>query len=157
MKNQFYEDEYFNIAARLLQARNVFVKAWDKELSKYSVTHTQACVLFIIKVLTETGGRPTPGEIARWLLKEPHTASRIVTRMEKTGLVSKISGRKNNINVALTEKGEQVYNQSLKRESVHKIMSCLSEEERQQMNSFLEKLRDTALKDIAMSIEVPFP
>ena len=159
MENDVLEDQDYKLWVRLHQARDVIFRARDKELSRYSITAMQAAVLFIVKALKATEGEATPGKVSRWLLREPHTVSRILTRMENEGLVSKIrgSGKKNKINVTLTEKGEQAYRQSLKRESIKEIMSCLSEEERQQLDSSLEKLRDKALEKLSAPSKVPFP
>ncbi len=150
MENHLLENRDYNLWVRLHQARDVIFRARDKELSRYSITPMQAAVLFIVKVLKATEGEATPGKVSRWLLREPHTISRIVTRMEDEGLVSKIrgSGKKNEINITLTEKGEQAYRQSSKRESIREIMSCLSEEERQQLDSSLEKLRNRGSKTL---------
>jgi len=159
MENQFLEDRDYNLWVRLHQARDVSYRAREKELSKYGITPRQAAVLFIVKVINATEGEATPGKVSRWLLRESHTVSRILTRMENEGLVSKTkgSGKKNEINVTLTEKGEQLYKQSLKRESIKEIMSCLSEEERQQLDSSLEKLRNKALQNLETASQVPFP
>ena len=56
--------------------------------------------------------------------------------------------RKNLVRVSMTEKGKQAYEQSTKRKSIHKVMSVLSEQERQQLLASLEKLRNRALKEI---------
>ena len=66
--------------------------------------------------------------------------------MEKQGLVRKVKDldRKNLVRVVLTEKGREAYYHSTKRESIHQIMSFLSEEERQQLRHCLQTLRDKA-------------
>ena len=85
----------------------------------------EAAVFFIVEVLVN---KPTVSEIARWLLREPHSVSGLVTRMERRGLVKKVSDphRKNLVRVTITEKGRQYYHQSTKRESIHGIMSSLT-------------------------------
>ena len=66
--------------------------------------------------------------------------------------------RKNMIRVTITEKGWQSYNDLMRLESVHRMMSCLSKEERQQLRSYLERLRSEALKPPTMNIrQMPFP
>lgn len=159
MKNRLLEDQDYNLWLRLQQAGDVVFRARDKELSQYGITATQATVLFMLKVIKATAGEATLGRVSKWLLREPHTVSRIFTRMENEGLVSKLkgSGKKNKVNITLTAKGEQAYKQSLKRESIREIMSCLSEEERQQLGSLLEKLRDKALEKLTAASKVPFP
>ena len=132
------------------------MRAREKELSQYDVTAVQAAILFIIDA---NGGKSTPTEIARWFLREPHSTSAILSRMEKEGLVSRVRDLDNKrlMNITITKKGRQVYHQSLKRESIKTIMSCLSEEECQQLWLSLEKLRNRGLKYLARIREVPFP
>jgi DNA-binding MarR family transcriptional regulator len=68
--------------------------------------------------------------------------------MEKQGLVRRVKdlSRKNMVRVELTEKGHEACNRSAKRESMYKILSSLSDEERQQLCLYLRKLRDKALR-----------
>ena len=79
--------------------------------------------------------------------------------MEKQGLVKKVKDldRKNLVRITLTEEGHQAYRESIKRESIHRIMSSLSEEERQQLKSSLLKLRDTALEEPQIESKPPYP
>ena len=159
MENHFWEDQDYNLWVRLHQARDTIFRAREKELIQYGFTAMQAAVLFVLKVLNDTEEKATPNKVAKWLLREPHTISKLLTRMENEGLVNKTrsSGQGNEINITLTEEGEQAYKQSLKRESIREITSCLSEEERQQLSSSLEKLRDKALEQITPKNKVPFP
>ena len=79
--------------------------------------------------------------------------------MEKDGLVKKHrgSGKRNNTYITLTEKGQEAFSHSQKRESIKEILSCLSEEERLQLDSSLEKLHVAAIKSLTAFSEVPFP
>jgi len=74
------------------------------------------------------------------------------------GLLRKSKNRetKGFLNVALTEKGQQIHNQSLKSESIEGIMSCLSEEERGQLEPSLKRLQKKAL-NLAALRGPPFP
>ena len=156
MNDQLLDDRDYNLWILLGQARDMVFKARGKELSQYGVTVEQASILFVIRAI---GGKATPTEISKWMLREPHTISVILTRMEKDGLVTKRKDldKKRQIIVALTEKGRQACGQSARRESVREIMSCLSEEERDQLGSLLEKLRDCALNNIARVVLPPLP
>ena len=80
----------------------------------------------------------------------------ILSRMEKQGLVKKVKDldRKNLVRVCLTDKGRQVYHEAVKRETIVKILSCLSETEGQQLASSLKRLRDKALKDLGIEDRV---
>jgi DNA-binding MarR family transcriptional regulator len=68
-----------------------------------------------------------------------------------------VPGKKTLQEITLTEKGKEAYRQSLKRESIHEILSCLSEEEREQLWSILKKLRDRALERLTSEVILPFP
>ncbi len=112
--------------------------------------------MFIVNAI---GRQATPAEISRWLLREPHSTSGLINRMEKEGLVRKVKDleRKNMVRVAITEKGQQLYNQSTKRETIHRIMSTLVGEECGQMWECLRKLRDRAFEEIGIVHKPPFP
>jgi len=157
--NQLLEDQDFVLWVQLRQARDAVFKAREKELSQYGISVMQSAILLHIKIL---GEKATIGEISRWVLREPNTVSVNLSRMEKQGLVIKgksRSGKKSIVYITLTDKGEQALKQSLKRESIRDIMSCLSsEEERKQLSSSLIKLRNKALKGLMPISELPpFP
>jgi len=149
-------DQDYDLWVLLNQAQNLMMNARDIELMEYGTTAMQAAVLFITNAV---GEETIPAEISRWLLRKPATISGLLDRMEKAGLAERVKDlpRKNLVRIRLTEKGKQVYKQSLKRASLHKIMSCLSEEERQQLASILVKLRNGATKVLKHGEEIPFP
>ena len=147
MENLSSADQDYALWLLLLKARRCIFKARDKELSQYGITPEQAGVLFIVQTLDN---KVTPAEISRLTCREPHTVSVLISRMEKNGLVRKVKDldRKNLIRIVLTEKGQQAYDHSSKRETIYSIMSVLSKEERQQLRSYLNRLRDKALKEL---------
>jgi len=148
MKDFPYGDLDWYLWLLLFRARDIVFKARRKELSLYNLSCIEAGTLLVIKTI----GAPTPAQISRWLLREPHSISELVNRMEKEGLVKKFNDltRKNLVRVVLTEKGERVFHKTLERRSIHKIMSALSEEERQQLRSCLETLLYKAQKALGM-------
>ena len=156
MTNSSSVDKDFTLWVLLRQAKDMVFKATQKQLSQYGISPEQAGVLSIVQFLDN---KATPAEISRWLLRESHTVSGILSRMEKKGLIRKTKDldRKNLVRVTLTEKGQQAYLQSTKIESIGQIMSCLSEEERQQLSSCLKILRERALKVLGIDQEPPFP
>ena len=133
----------------LHQARDTIFKVRERELKKYAISTTKAAVLFNIEAI---GYKSTPSEIARHLLRESHSVSSILDRMEKQGLVKKVKDldRKNMVRVYMTDKGQKVYDKAAKRESICEIISCLSDEERRQLISSLKKLRNKALKQLGL-------
>jgi DNA-binding MarR family transcriptional regulator len=160
MRNSSSKEKVFKPWWLLHQARDVAYRVRTRELSQYNITIEQAAILFIIKILKDLKRKSTPGEISKGVLKEPHSVSKILTRMEKQGLLIKTIGlgkKKNEVHITLTEKGEQAYINTLKRDSIREVMSCLSEEESRQLSSLLEKIRDRALQALTKRNKVIFP
>ena len=156
MRKRLSVDQDYRLWVLLHHTRDVMFKAREKELRKYGITSIQAGVLFIIKTID---GKATPSKIAKWLLRAPHTVSGILARMERESLVKKAadSNVKGQVIVSLTERGEEVYRQSLQRESIRQIMSCLPEQERKQLSLSLERLRSEAFRNLAVPERIPFP
>jgi MarR family transcriptional regulator, organic hydroperoxide resistance regulator len=155
IKHRSSLDIFYKVWILLNQSRDSMQRAREKELRKHDVSSQQAAVLFIAKSIE---GKVTPSEISKWMLKAPHTTSTILTRMERQGLVTKHReiGNGREVIISLTEKGEEAYRLSEKIESIRDIISCLSQEERQQLNSYLVRLRDAAI-DYTAKNRVPFP
>ena len=156
----FIDEQDFRTWWLLHQASDASFRVRNRELSQYGITPEQAAILLIVKILIRTKRKPTPGEISKWILREPDSASKILTRMERDGFIIKNSGlgkKKNEVHVTLTGKGEKAYKYSLKRDSIHEMMSCLSKEEHLELSSLLIKLRDKALQDLAKKSEAVFP
>ncbi len=147
---QTFADQDFDLLVALSHTTNAIVRARERELHRYSITYMQAAVLFTIKAI---GDQATPAEIARWLFREPHSVSGLLARMEKAGLIVKTKDlkRKNMVRVSLTKSGEQAYEQSIKRESIHQIMASLSKEERELLRSGLRVLRKKALQELGIN------
>jgi len=150
-------DEDYKLWVLLRQVRDTIFAAREVELRPYGTSPMHAAVLFVMQAI---GSEAMPAEIARWLLRSPNTVSDLLDRMERAGLVARTRDpdRKNVTRVTITDKGRQTYSDSMKLESVHRIMSCLSKDERQQLRSYLERLRTEALKPAVVSTrQVPFP
>ncbi len=156
MNNSLSPDQDYKLWWLLEQARHTVFKARQKELNEHTLSAMQAVTLFTIKAI---GHRATPAEISRWLNRESHSVSGLLSRMKKDGLVTKVKDldRKNMVRVELTEKGQHAYKLSTQREVIHRIMSVLSEEERQQLWSSLQKIRDKALEELRIERKPPFP
>ena len=71
-----------------------------------------------------------------------------MTRMERDGLIKKIRPTPNStlLKFELTKKGIKLYKQIVKSGTVAAIMSTLSEKERQQLISMLERIINTSEK-----------
>lgn len=148
MEDILFRDQLYELWTLLAQTRDAMSRARQQELRRYNISNMQAATLFYIQAL---GKQATPAKISAWILRKRHTISELLSRMEKSGLVRKIKDlpKKNQIRFVLTEKGRQKYYQSSKRESIYRILSCVSEEERQQLRSCLQKLLQKSLEELA--------
>lgn len=154
-KNRTSLDKDYGLWVLLNQARDSVHKAREKELAQYGISSSQAAVMFISKMIDS---EVTPSEISRWLLKEPHTVSAIISRMERQGLVKKVKGKgkNNSVNISLTKMGEEAYINSEKIQSIKDIISKLNADEIERLSSLLARLRDIAI-DYTSRFRVPFP
>jgi len=156
MDKSYCSDEDYNLWWLILQMRRFMYRVREKELFKYGVTPEEAGLLFVVNAI---GHKATPAEISRWLVRQPQSTSGLVTRMERKGLVRRVKdlGRKDMVRVAITTKGQQLYRLASKRESIHRIMTALSGNERRRLQPCLLKLRDKALKELGIMQVPPFP
>ncbi|MCR4394613.1 MAG: winged helix DNA-binding protein [Dehalococcoidales bacterium] len=144
-----YSDEDHDLWVFLTHTRYAIYRAREKELQRYGISPEQAGVLFIVQAL---GNRATPSEIARFIVRQPHTVSALIERMEKKGFIKKVHDldKKNLVRVSLTEKGQKTYEYSTKRGPIHRIMGVLNAEERAQLLKILEKLNNQARKELGL-------
>jgi DNA-binding MarR family transcriptional regulator len=143
-KITFFNDREAKTWKLLLDTAHVVMKAREKELQKYDISAIKSVVLVLVHSSNNT---VTPSQLARWTHRDPHTVSELLFRMEKEGLIEKVQDlpSKNQIRIALTSKGLDAYYKTIKRESIHDIMSVLAANEMRQMRSQLKRIRDRAL------------
>jgi len=147
MYNSEDKDTAFQLWDLVWLLSHLIMKLREKELKKYKLTAIRASVLHVATLL---GPKAIPAEIARLLLREPHSISHLISSMEKEGLVSKINDldKKNLVRVVLTESGRQAYEITKKRHSIHKVMSVLSEQEQEQILCMLQCVWDEAIEEL---------
>ena len=147
-------DQDFNMWILLAQTRALLFAVGEQELAKYGVSLMQGWTVFTIKAI---GERATPAEIARWLGREPHTVSSLLSRMVEMGLIKKEKSldKKNLVRIRLLPKGEQIYRAAIAMKPVHDIMAVLSNTERAQLRTLLEKLRAQAQKKLGRHYILP--
>lgn len=147
-----YSDDDQDLWILLTHTRYAIYRSREKELQRYGVSPEQVSVLFIVQAL---GNKATPSEISRFILRQPHTVSALIERMSEKGFVKKVHDldKKNLVRVSLTEKGQKIYENSTKRGPIHRIMGTLTDAERGQLKSTLEKLQTQARKEIGLDRE----
>ena len=79
--------------------------------------------------------------------------------MEEKGLVRRTRGleKKNLVRISLKDKEKQALELSSDTKVIPRILSSLSEEQRQQLITCLEIVRAKALKELGIKKEPPFP
>jgi DNA-binding MarR family transcriptional regulator len=144
------ENKEYDIWILLSRVYHLIAMLRKLEMSKFDILPVQSYILFIIKAL---GDDTTPSRIAEYVYQQRSSISDILNRMEKQGLIKKTSnsGSKKRVLITLTDKGEKALLISRKREYLHKIMSSLTEEKKQQLESGLEVLRDSAINELSVT------
>ena len=145
----------FLLWALLSQASHMIHRVRARELRQDGISVMEFRVLITVKVI----GCDTPGKIAQWLGRTPHATSSLLTRMEKTGLVERVKNpdAKTSVRIVITEKGQQVLSKTRGIESIRRIMSALPPANQSRLEADLETLRETALRELALSWRPPFP
>ena len=152
-----FPDEDYEIWMLLAQAKDGMSKARDVELAPFGVSAVQAGVLYILAAYQEP---VTITEISRWLLREHHTVSSLITRMQRQGLVKKTRNRPRRgvVGVTLTAKGEEICQQQKEeRKVIHSIVATLTAQEQETLRVLLRKLRDAALDELSRVPAVTLP
>jgi DNA-binding MarR family transcriptional regulator len=118
-------------------------------LQRYGLSPEQAGLLFVVRAV---GNKATPAELARHLIRQPHSVSALIDRMAKNGLVIKVKDmeRKNLVRVMITEKGQTAYELSTKRGPIHRIMQTLNAEEKRVFRGYLERILTKARQEIGL-------
>ncbi len=141
-------DEFFMLWVLIAQTKDAILRARERDYARFGISNERRAVLFIIQ---NNGGRATPVEIARDLFRELHSVTEMLKRMEADGLVSRHKGSgRSKVEVELTEKGLDVFNQSLHNETDKRIFSTLTKTERERLASYLWKLRSKVLQDLGI-------
>jgi MarR family multiple antibiotic resistance transcriptional regulator len=147
---------YYYLWVLFSQTRDAILKVRERELHSYHISERHAQILFIVNLI---GRNATPAKISRWLLREPHSISEIIDRMEKQGILKKVKDldRKNQVRIEVTEKGQKMYERSFIPRKLIDILSVLNEREKKQFITSLMKLRTEAIKHVGARYEVPMP
>jgi DNA-binding MarR family transcriptional regulator len=111
----------------------------QRELRKHHIPVRQ---LWVLVAITELGTSATLANVAKELEREPNVISLQTVLMEKDGLIKRIKNtpKSNLLKLELTEKGRDIINASRHSEAILKILGSLPKEERQQLDSILNKV-----------------
>lgn len=141
-------DEYFMLWVLVAQTKDAILKARERDYSRFGITNDRRAILYVIQ---NSGGSSAPAEIARDLFREVHSVTEMLKRMEADGLVTRRKGSgRSKVEVSLTAKGLDVFEQSLRNQTDRRIFSVLTKKERERLASYLWKLRSRALQDLGI-------
>lgn len=155
MNTSLVMDEYYRLWLLLSQTRSAIFKVRHKKVGQY-LHPNQAAALVAIWAFE---GQVTPAALARRLFLEPHSASELIIRMEKKGLVTKTKDniRGNVVRIAITDKGRDVCIRAMGQDFIHSIIAALSDEQREQLHSCLTTLYMRAVEELGMEGEPAMP
>lgn len=113
----------------------------QEELRQYQIPLRQ---LHALRCLEALGSKATIAEMAEIMERRLNVISRQAVRMENAGLIKRIqkTPRSNLLNLELTQKGRKLLSLSTKSKenTIDAMLSFLSEEERLQMESVLNRI-----------------
>ena len=153
MKNLLSEKEILDFWVLLGWTRDTLRRVRQKELSPHGIGPDQAAVLQLVH---NFGGTATTTEVSPYLLRERHSVHELLARMQRVGLLEKINNpdRKHGVKVVLTDRGRQAYRHVKRREIFGRILATLSEEDREQLRSYLMTLLKASRREIGEVEEV---
>lgn len=147
----------YTLAAQITQIADILVKVRERELLHQNLSATAASILFLVDAM---GDGVTPAKITRMMLREPHSTSGILKRMEKHGLIQRTKNmeRKNLIRVTLTAKGEKALKQAMKLKGTAHVLSKLTATQQKQLKATLTVLKEAGMKEPLLSPKaLPWP
>ena len=121
-------DPEFQLWRILDHTRFMIARAREKELAHFGLTPEQSHVL---DILVGQGGSVTINDIVAVTQRQHHSISTLVSRMVRQGLVTKKKDPDDLRKwvVSITPQGERVF-RDLTRDAIHRIISCLPENNR---------------------------
>jgi len=157
MAQQIKADREYTLVEQITQVADILVKVRERELLPQNLSATAASILFLVDAM---GEGVTPARITRMLLREPHSISGILMRMEKQGLVkrTKDMDRKNYIRITLTAKGEKALEKAMRLEGTTHVLSKLTAAQQKELKATLTALKEAGVKELRLSPKaLPWP
>jgi len=150
MHNWETEDPYMSAWIRMRQASEAMVKAIEIELGRQGSTLAQMDVLLILSISRTP---LSPGEISSYVFREKHSASALLSRMQRAGYVKKVRSKKDQrvVRIQIRPKGEELLNQSIAvifGYARDLLKARFSEKEIKQLDRFMKALRDLSLREL---------
>jgi DNA-binding MarR family transcriptional regulator len=147
-------DPRIKLHALLDSTRETIQKAVKMELAQYQMSQSQVKVMHM---LAQSEEGLTPGQLSESAIRELNSITTLINRMQKKGLVTKVKKDGDlKTYVVLTDKGFDIYNNTVTERSIMLIFDTLSDEEKSQLTSLLSKLQTKARNLLGLDYKPPF-
>src|SRR4030043_2356656 len=118
-------DPRIKLHALLDSTRETIHKAVKLELAQYQMSQSQVKVMHM---LAQNEEGLTPTQLSESAIRELNSITTLINRMQKKGLVAKVKrDGDNKTYVVLTDKGMDIYNNTVTERSITLIFDALSE------------------------------
>jgi DNA-binding MarR family transcriptional regulator len=147
-------DPRIKLHALLDSTRETIQKAIKMELAQYQMSQSQVKVMHM---LAQSEEGLTPGQLSESAIRELNSITTLINRMQKKGLVTKVKkDGDHKTYVVLTDKGFDIYNNTVTERSITLIFDTLTDEEKSQLTSLLSKLQTKARNLLGLDYKPPF-
>ena len=147
-------DPRIRLHALLDSTRETIQKAVKLELAQYQMSQSQVKVMHM---LAQNEEGLTPAQLSEFAIRELNSMTTLINRMQKKGFVKKFKkDGDSKTYVILTDKGMDIYNNTVTERSIFLIFDTLSEEEKKQLTSLLSKLQSKARNLLGLDYKPPF-
>ena len=147
-------DPDINLSILFDHAYCLMTNAIEMELHQFKTNLSQVRVL---SMLSRENRPVTIDELSNWCIKEFNSVSTLINRMEKKGLIQKTKNDGDlKTYITLTDKGSVLYHLEVTERSIHLIIDKLSQEERQQFETILTKIRDNSRDILGLNFKPQF-
>ncbi len=148
------DDPRIVLYSLLDSTRETIAKAVDLELAQYQMSVPQVKT---IHILSQSDNPVTLESLASTTVRELNSISTLINRMQKKGLVKKIKKPGDQkIYVTLTEKGKDIYNNTITEQAIFLIFDTLSDDEKKELGTLLKKLLSQARDILGLDYKPPF-
>jgi len=148
------DDPRIELQALLHSTNETVQRAVKLELAQYKLSQSQVGVLHM---LVKSADMLTLNQLAEASIKELNSVTTLIDRMQKNKLVEKVKiPGENKTYVALTDKGRDMYNNTVTEHAIMLIFDILSDTEKKQLTHLLEKLRHQARSILGLDYVPPF-
>lgn len=157
MAQKIKADKDYTLVAQITQVADILVKVRERELLPQKLSATAADILFLVDAM---GKDVTPAKIGRMMLREAHSVSGILKRMEGHGLIDRTKNmkRSNQIRITLTAKGEKALKKAMELKGTTHVLSKLTGEQQRQLKASLAEIKEAGMKELRLSPRtLPWP